>query len=87
MLARGSEHGNDEGREASVAKGKLCIRLKSLPKAWAGQKAGLRVGDYIVAIDEGQWLEYLFHRMVKGERITLTVVHDGRRKRLQLKAP
>jgi hypothetical protein len=84
----------EERSYLKVADGKLCVRVTGVPKARAGQKAGLRVDDYIVGIDgkteeitENEWLEYLYHEKVKGERIALAVIHDGRRKRLLMKAP
>jgi serine protease Do len=81
-------------RAMKVPDGALCVLVKRLPPARAGQKAGLRVGDFIIEIDgsdesisENRWLELLYHEKVRGDRITLTVIHDGKRKKLQLKAP
>ena len=56
----------EQRRELRVAVGALCVRVKGLPPARAGQRAGLRVGDFIIGIDgsrepitENRWLEFL----------------------------
>ena len=59
-----------------------------------GDAREARFGDFIIEIDgsreaitENRWLELLYHDKVRGDRISLLVIHDGKRKRLQLKAP
>lgn len=81
-------------RFLAVPDGALCARVKGLPPARAGQKAGLRVDDFILAIDgdtseitEERWLELLHHEKLPGEPVTLTIVHEGRQRKVVLKAP
>jgi serine protease Do len=89
------QDGTPEQRaQLGIADGKLLARVKNVPKNSAGERAGLAVGDFIVAIDgkdkavdENAWLAYVQQEKVRGERIVLTVIHDGKRERVELKAP
>lgn len=87
--------GTPEERKAmGIADGKLLARVKNVGKNTAGERAGLAVGDFIVAVDgkdkpmdENGWLSYVQQDKVRGETIALTVIHNGKRGRVDMKAP
>ena len=83
-----------ERKMLGVKDGALCVRVKGMPKVGPAQKAGLEIGDFVVEIDgsaaaitENRWLEILFKERVRGQAVTLTVIHEGRKEKVRLVVP
>jgi len=81
----------EQRRQLGVNKNALCVRVRGMPKIGTAQRAGLVAGDFIVEIDgsdepisENRWLEYLYREKVRGQTVTLTVIHKGRREKAKL---
>ena len=81
----------EQRRQLGVNKDALCVRVRGMPKVGPAQRAGLVAGDFIVEIDgrddaitENRWLEYLYKEKVRGQTVTLTVIHKGRREKAKL---
>ena len=91
----GWQEATPEQRKAlGVGEGVLCVRVRGFPKVGVAQRAGLVVGDFVVEIDgsneavsENRWLAYLYQRKARGEPVSLTVLHEGKRERRRLAAP
>jgi hypothetical protein len=89
------EEATDEQRRSlGVPEGALCVRVKSMPKVGPAQRAGLAVGDFVLAIDgkteaipENRWLEYLMREKARGEIVTLAISHKGKRDTARMPAP
>jgi serine protease Do len=74
----------------------MALRVKKLSPSWGGinndvQKAGLKPGDVIVQVDEktdlkdhSELLAYLVQRKKFGETLTLILLREGQRKRIQV---
>lgn len=84
----------EERRKLGIADGRLCVRVKNVPKNGIGQRAGLAAGDYVVEIEkstepvtENEFIVFCQQKRRKGEIVDLTVIHDGRRKAIELQAP
>jgi hypothetical protein len=84
----------EQRRALGVKDGDLCVRVRGMPKVGPAQRAGLVAGDFIVEIDgsrtqitEERWLEYLYKEKVRGQTVTLTVIHKGQRDKAQLVVP
>ncbi len=84
----------DQRRALGVKDDALCVRVRGFPKVGPAQRAGLAVGDFVVEIDgsaapisENRWLTYLFKEKVRGESVSLTIVHDGKREKVRLPVP
>lgn len=84
----------EQRRAVGVKDGELCVRVRGMPKVGPAQRAGLVVGDFVVEIDgsaeaitENRWLEYLYKEKVRGQTVTLTVIHKGKREKAQLVVP
>ena len=91
----GWEPATAEQRKAAGAKdGELCVRVRGFPALGVAKRADMAVGDLVVEIDgnpaainENEWLAYLFQKKVRGEPVWLTLVRDGKRMKLKLLAP
>ncbi len=84
----------DQRKACGVKEGALCVRVRGVPPVGSAMRAGLAVGDFVVEIDgsdaavtENQWIVYLMQRKVKGEPVSLVVVHDGKRLKRTMPAP
>lgn len=84
----------DQRRKLGIADGRLCVRVKNVPKNGIGQRAGLTVDDYIVEVEkstepmtENEFIVFCQQKRKQGEIVDLTVIHDGKRKAIELQAP
>jgi hypothetical protein len=84
----------DQRKKLGVEGGALCVRVKNVPKNGPGQRAGLAINDYVVEIDgkpdamsENDFIVFCQQKRRRGDAVELTVVHDGRRKKVELPAP
>ncbi len=84
----------DQRRKLGIADGRLCVRVKGVPKNGIGQRAGLAVDDYIVEVEksaapmtENEFIVFCQQKRRQGEIVDLTVIHDGKRKAIELQAP
>jgi serine protease Do len=84
----------EQRRKLGIADGRLCVRVKGVPKNGIGQRAGLAVDDYVVEIEkstdpmtENEFIVVCQQKRRQGEIVDLTVIHDGKRKAIELQAP
>lgn len=95
MRPFGWEEATPEQRRAlGVKEGALCVRVKGFPPVGVAQRAGLAVGDFVLEIDgsaeavsENRWLAFLMQERVRGQPVTLTVIHKGKRETVKMLAP
>lgn len=94
-----SMSGGDRAKRG-IADDALALRVTYLPNAKApdpnlnASKAGLRVGDVIVAVDghaarwtADDWLAYLFQKKKPGETLELKVLRGGETKEVAVPLP
>jgi hypothetical protein len=84
----------DQRKRLGIADGRLCVRVKGVPKNGIGQRAGLTADDYIVEVEkstelmtENEFIVFCQQKRKQGEIVDLTVIHDGKRKAIELQAP
>ena len=84
----------DQRAKLGVADGVLCVRLKNVPKNGAGQRSGLAINDYLVEVDgktdpmsENDFIVFCQQKKKRGEILDLTVIHDGKKKKIELQVP